>query len=80
MYFTTGVILPARITKKTGQRIIRRAVEKLLFRFSEDFKLKPHIALCDCIAKSMSFHKTRSPIWKPEPDFIDCKGSGSPNH
>jgi hypothetical protein len=77
MHFTTGVILPARITKKSGARQIRRKVDELLFRFSEEFELKPYITECVCIVESTTFYKKRHPRHgKVDPSCEICKGTG----
>jgi hypothetical protein len=77
MHFNAGVMLPARITKTSTARQIRRAIEMLLFRFSEEFELEPYIEECDCIVESRSFFKKRNKRYgKADPSCETCNGTG----
>lgn len=77
MHFNAGVILPERLTEKSSTPQIRRAVERLLFRFSEEYELKPYLDECDCIVEARSFFKKGNKSYgKADPLCEDCKGSG----
>jgi hypothetical protein len=77
MHFNTGVIIPPRITKKSGVRQVRHAVDKLLFRFSEEFEVKLYDEECDCIVPSSSFPKKgNARPGKPDPLCDECHGTG----
>jgi len=77
MHFNAGIILPDRITETSSAREIRRALEPLLFRFSEEFELKPYTDECACIAESESFFKKGNKgHGKADPLCEDCKGTG----
>jgi hypothetical protein len=77
MHFNAGLILPARFTKNSSTRQIIRAVEKLLFRFSEEFEVKPYFEECDCVVESTTFFNKRNKRYgKADPSCDECKGTG----
>src|ERR1051325_2307166 len=77
MHFTLGVVLPARINGMSESREIQRLIDKLMFRYSEEFELKPYLEECDCIVESRSLFRKRDKRYgKVDPSCEICHGTG----